>query len=547
MPETANVQPPAQNPAATALQASFEQAWALHRQGRLAEAERICREVLRQQPNHFGALHLLGLIALDTRHMERAVELFGRAIALKPDFAEAYSDRGMALRKLKRFDDALASYDRAIALKPDFAMAHNNRANTLLDLRRPAEALASCDKAIALKPDLAMAHNNRGNALLKLKRPADALASYDKAITLESDLATAYNNRGMALHDLNRPEEALASCDKAIALTPNYAEAYSYRAAALLDLKRPEEALASCDKAIALKSDFVDAYNNRGNVLRNLNRSAEALASYDQAIVLNPDYAIAHKNRGTALELLKRYDDAFAAYDKAFALEPDIVGVEGSRLYVKMQICDWSNFDSACTHLISSVRNGKVNPPFHFLAVPSSPDDQFQCAKLSIADKFPPSQKPIWQGERYDHNRIRVAYLSPDFREHALSYLAAGMFECHDKSHFDITAISSAISARRSSSSPPCRRPTSRHTWSSRCRRSSASPSCPARATARRRWNRPFGARASSVMTWARQRSPFRCCGGSLPSRSYAGGSARRARSLISCWTSPAGRVTMPC
>jgi hypothetical protein len=206
MPETADVQPPAQNPAATALQASFEQAWALHRQGRLAEAERICREVLRQQPNHVGALHLLGLIAFDTGHMERAVDLFGRAIALKPDFAEAYSDRGMALRKLKRFEDALASYDRAIALKPDFAMAHNNRANTLLDLKRPAEALASCDKAIALNRDLVIAYFNRGNALQDLRRPEDALTSYDKAIALKPDFVEAYWNKSLCLLALGRFE-----------------------------------------------------------------------------------------------------------------------------------------------------------------------------------------------------------------------------------------------------------------------------------------------------------------------------------------------------
>ena len=207
MPEPGDAQPLVQAPPASALQAGFAQASALHRQGKLAEAEAICREVLRQLPNHFGALHLLGLIALETRHLKQAVELFGRAIALKPDFAEAYSDRGMTLRKLKRFEDALASYDRAIALKPDFAMAYNNRANTLLDLRRPAEALASCDKAIALKPDLAIAYYNRGNALQDLKRPEEALSSYDKAIALKPDLVEANWNKSLCLLVLGRFEQ----------------------------------------------------------------------------------------------------------------------------------------------------------------------------------------------------------------------------------------------------------------------------------------------------------------------------------------------------
>ena len=212
---------------------------------------------------------------------------------------------------------------------------------------------------------------------------------------------------------------------------------------ALRDLKRPEDALASYDQAIALKPDFAEAYSNRGLALLDLKRPAEALASYDKAIALKPDFAMAHNNRGWALATLNRYDEAFVAYDKAFALDSDLTGVEGDRLHAKMRLCDWSNFDSECAHLIASVRNGNVNTtPFVFLTIPSSSAEQLQCAKLWIASKFPPSETPIWQGERYDHKRIRVAYLSADFHEHATSFLMAGMFECHDKSRFDVTAIS---------------------------------------------------------------------------------------------------------
>ena len=357
MPETGDAQPQAQKPAAAALQAKLNQGMALHRQGKLADAERCYGEVLQRQPNHFGALHLLGVIAHQTRRTERAVELikraiglnpkvaeahnnlgnalmdlkrpaealasYDKAIALKPDYAEAHYNRGAALRDLKRPAEALASYDKAIALKPDYAAAHNNRGNALMDLKRPAEALASYDKAIALKPDFAEAHNNRGNALMDLKRPAEALASYDKAIVLKPDYAEAHNNRGNALKDLKRPAEALASYDKAIALKPDFAEAHNNRGNALRDLKRSAEALASYDKAIALKRDFAEAHNNRGNALKDLKRPAEALESYDKAIALKPDYAEAHSNRGAALSELKRYAEALASYDKAIALKPD--------------------------------------------------------------------------------------------------------------------------------------------------------------------------------------------------------------------------------
>ena len=375
MPETGDPQPQAQNSAAMPLQASFEQALALHEQGRLAEAERIYRDVLQRQPNHFAALHQLGLIALQTRHTERAVELIGKAIALKPDFAQAYCDHGIALRKLKRFEDALASYDKAIALKPDFAMAYNNRGNVLLDLKRAVEALTSCDKAIALNPRLAIAYYNRGNALQNLRRPTAALASYDGAIALKPDLAEAWLGRGNVF----------------------------------FDVKRLDEALPAYDKATALKPDLAEGWLGRGNVFT----------------------------------LLKRYDEALVAYDRALRLSPDLTGLQGLRLQTKMHLCDWNNFDVNCANLLSSVRNGNVNTtPFAFLAIPSSSAEQLKCARLWVANRFPLSDSPVWQGERYDHDRIRIAYISPDFHEHPLPYLVAGLFECHDKSLFEVTAIS---------------------------------------------------------------------------------------------------------
>lgn len=206
-PHESSAEPQAPVSAHAVAQANFRQALALTQQGDLAGAERICRQILQQQPNNFSAVHLLGEIALRAGQMERAIELFDRSIALRPDFAEAYSDRGMTLRKLKRFADAVASYDKAIALRPDFAMAYNNRANALLDMDEPLEALASCDRAIALNPGLVIAHYNRGNALDALKRPEEALPSFERAIELKPDFAEANWNKALCLLLMGRFEQ----------------------------------------------------------------------------------------------------------------------------------------------------------------------------------------------------------------------------------------------------------------------------------------------------------------------------------------------------
>ena len=135
MPNTDDARPQTQNAAAMALQAKFNQGLMLHQQGKLAEAERIYCEVLEQAPNHFDALHLLGVIAVQTKQTERAVELITKAIRLNAKLAAAHSNLGSALLDLKRPEDALASCGKAIALKPDYAEAYSNRVSALLDLK----------------------------------------------------------------------------------------------------------------------------------------------------------------------------------------------------------------------------------------------------------------------------------------------------------------------------------------------------------------------------------------------------------------------------
>ena len=153
MPQEQKLQ--VRKPVSATLQAKLQRGLALHQQGKLAEAEKLYQEILQQEPTYFDVLHMLAVVALQTRRIERGVELISEAIELDPNVAAAHSDLGLALSDLNRNEEALASYDKAIALKPDFAKAYYNRGNTLNQMKRYEEALASYDKAIALKPDYA--------------------------------------------------------------------------------------------------------------------------------------------------------------------------------------------------------------------------------------------------------------------------------------------------------------------------------------------------------------------------------------------------------
>jgi FkbM family methyltransferase len=229
--------------------------------------------------------------------------------------AVAFNLRGNLLRNQNRLDEALMNYERAVALKPDFAEAIINCGNALLVLRRPEEALATFDRALQIRPDYVQALNNRGTVLLTLKRPLDALAAYDRALAIRPDYADALSNRGNALLELDKPNEALTSYDRALALLPNQPHALCNRGKALRELGRPEAALECYDQVLALKPESANANVDRGVALQDLKRLNEAVASFDRALQLKPNYAEARLRRGMAKLLLGQYRDGWADYE----------------------------------------------------------------------------------------------------------------------------------------------------------------------------------------------------------------------------------------
>lgn len=287
-------------------QVKLREAIALHQQGLLKEAESIYRGILNAQPEHFDALHLLGVLANQTGNHHLAADLIGMAIAVCPDNAAFYSNRGNALQELKQLDAAVASYDRATAIRADFAAAYYNRGNALKERKSLDAAVASYDRAIAINAEYAETYSNRGLALQELKQPDAAVASYERAIAIKPDFAEAYSNRGNALKELKQLDAAVASYDRATAIKADYAEAYSNRGLALRDLEQPDAAVASYARAIAIKPDFAEVHANRGVALHALRQLSAALASYDRALTIKPDLAEAHWNK--SLSLLLRGD-----------------------------------------------------------------------------------------------------------------------------------------------------------------------------------------------------------------------------------------------
>jgi protein O-GlcNAc transferase len=416
-----------------------------------------------------------GKLLLERKDSKPALESFDRALALKPDFVEAWLARGNLFLELKRWPDALAAYERTLSLMPSAASAWFGSGKAFFELKRYNDALAAYERASQLDPELAEARFGRASVLFEREQFEDALADYEKALALKPDLAAAWLGKGNVFMALNRRDEAFTAFDEADFINPDLAETWLCRGNLFLALRQLSEALDAYDTACKLRPDLAEPWCGRGAALNALTRHEDALVFFDRALEIKPDLTEAWLGRGSALHGLERYQDAVIALDRALQLEPDSVQgcylralvlselqlygqasldyqkaltlqpdlelVEGYRLFTKLNVCEWTDLQVDTVQLLTHLRSGKkVIPPFALLPLQSTVADQLQCAKRFVQDY--PSFPSMSAGDVYSHDRIRIAYLSADFREHPVAYLTTGLFETHDKARFETTGIS---------------------------------------------------------------------------------------------------------
>ena len=416
---------------------------ALHAAGRSEEALTMFDRALSLKPDMAEGLYNRGVALSDLRRFELAVDSYDRALALQPEMIAAMVNRAVALAAMQRPDDAIAGYDRALAMQPGNVIALTQRGLTYRSTGRPLQALADYDRALSLDPFYAEALYNRGVVLMDLQRGAEALAAFDAVQDAYQNNAEMLNNRGVALWNLKRPAEALESFERALALEPGFAEAWGNRGLALRDLMRFEEALASFDQVLRLEPRNATAFNCRGNVLRDMKNYESAIESYNRAIELRPDYAEAIVNRGYSRWTLKQHDAGIEDVEKALALDPDYPYARGELLHARMYGADWRGFDQSKRELEQQLAAGKrVVQPFIFQAIAEKPESAQACSRIWMADRCPPQPSaPHDPRFRKAGDKIRIGYLSGEFRQQATAILMAGLYERHDRDTFEITAL----------------------------------------------------------------------------------------------------------
>jgi predicted O-linked N-acetylglucosamine transferase (SPINDLY family) len=423
---------------------TFSRAVACLQQGRSADAGELCTDLLRRHPSHAGALHVLGIIAAATGRPAAAVDFFRRSLASDPGQPMTEVNLGNALREVGDPTEALASYRRALERAPDFAGALYGEGNALLDLARPVEAVGSFDLAVRAQPDHADAYNNRGNALFEMERLEAALDSYLRALAVRPQFELALDNCARTLMKLRRFDEALRCHDRRLVLQPGNTRANIERGQCLLLLERAEEAWSSFSLALSAAPGDVDALFGRGLAARALKRPREALIDFDRASALRPQSLDLLYRKAEALRDCGRLADAAACFAHVLEAAPEYEYALGNLMHARLQMCDWTDYAINVERATREVAAGKrVYLPGAFLSVARAASEQLACARSFW--KTPPAAVGARQSRiMFSHERIRVAYLSADFREHPVATLLVGVLERHDRRRFEIFGISFA-------------------------------------------------------------------------------------------------------
>ncbi len=346
--------------------------------------------------------------------LDRAAACFELAVRRNPAVAEAWRNLGCVQVRRGRFKEAEGPLRRAIALRPGFAEAHNDLGCALRSQGRLEEALSCFSRAIELDPGFAEAYFNLAQSLNQTGRTEEAARACLAAVELRPDWAEALALTACLSAALRRYGEAAEYARRALALKPEMPEAHNALGLGLEAFGELEAAVACYEAALGLSPTFAAAWNNLGNVRVRQGRLGDAARAYRRALGVRPDYAIAWNNLAHALEKQGAVEEAICCYRRALELEP--------------------GFASAHSNLLLAL---------HY--APALDREEIYAEHRRWAARHAPPRMEVGPRETDPERPLRVGYLSPDFRAHAVAFFIEPVLAFHDRSRFRVVCYSNVV------------------------------------------------------------------------------------------------------
>lgn len=267
----------------------------------------------------------LGLALARQGRFDEAIEHYGEALRIEPDYVDAHNNLGAALAAQDRFEEAIKHYSKALAIKPDFAPAHSNLAGMLVAKGRFEEAVDHCSYALKINPHHAKMHCTLATAFAGLGRFEDAVRHFSEAVRIRPDFAKAHNDLGLVLKKVGRLEESVHHLSKATQIDANFAEARLNLGITLAEQGNVEKAMYHFSKAVENRPDSADAHYNLGLALAIQGRRKEAMYHLSEVLEIRPDSADAHFNLGALLAGQGGLEEAIHHFSEALRIKPDFV------------------------------------------------------------------------------------------------------------------------------------------------------------------------------------------------------------------------------
>jgi protein O-GlcNAc transferase len=442
-----------------------------HQAGHFAEAEALYREALAKDPDNVDAWHFLGVIALQRGDSAQAVQLISNALSRNAANAAACNNLGNALAAQGKKLDSLRAYVEAIALQPEFADALSNLGNAFRSLGKLEKAIGCYERALAITPDLRPAQASLSSAREELSQRSTPLPVQDDPIDAEM-------RRGLLLHTQGRIDEAIECYRAILALRADVAEAHFNLGNACKDRGRLDEGIASFQHALALEPDFPAAHVNVGSALLQQGRQQEALLCFRRAIVLDPELAEAHFNLGMACYRGGDLRSAKAALTRYLRSRPDdrAALLTLSEAHGRSnELDDAANFlervlarspnDAGAHNLLGNLRRNQArhaealqhyelailhddhpvvayqNLLFCMMCAGTSSAADIHARHVEFARRFEQpvlSRQPAAATTPDPQRRLRIGYVSPEFRSNVVGYYVQPILENHDRAAFEV-------------------------------------------------------------------------------------------------------------
>ncbi len=313
-----------------------------------------------------------------------------------------------------RLPDALAACEWVLAAQPQNINALHLKGLVLTKLNRPAEALEILSRAIQMAPAATQLRNNYANALRVAGQLENALREFQIVISQDANFSRAHLGKAQTLSRLGRTEESIEAFRAAIQLQPDLAEAHTGLGIELSTLGRKTEAIESMRQVVAIVPNSAAAHYNLGNAFLALERLDEAEASFRKAIELSPNTAPAHQNLASVLAESGRVDEALALNRRAVELAPKDPNIGAS--------------------LLMNLHYQSDHPAEKTLAE----------HKRWAARFVRPVNPPVWANDRNPDRVLRIGYISPDFRSHAVASFIENILIAHDRSQVRVFAYSTS-------------------------------------------------------------------------------------------------------